>query len=366
MTTGFARLTDGTRVAIGTAEKLDRPAGSERRRKGQIPTADAEPKPGAAKAAQGDEKPRQGETAAVASTPAAPAATTAASAATNGPLQPSGPPRPLGRRRALRRRSGDSRAMSVSCPLHPPADRDLAAGRRACCSAACSAIGRCRCRRCRRSISRPSRSRRSCRAPTPTRSRRWSPRRWSASSGKFPSLSTMTSSSSFGISQITLQFDLNRDIDGAAQDVQAAINAAGSTSAAQPALSADLCQGEPGRRAGLTLALTSDTTSLRAIERPRRHHDRASASAEVTGVGHVSVLGGIQAGGAHPGRSGAACRLRHRAGGPAHRHRRPPMSPAPRARSTARSSPTPSPPTTRSPAPTPTSRSSSPTATARR
>src|ERR1051326_1068979 len=46
--------------------------------------------------------------------------------------------------------------------------------------------------------------------------------------GQIPALSTMTSSSSFGISQITLQFDLNRDIDGAAQDVQAAINAAGS------------------------------------------------------------------------------------------------------------------------------------------
>ena len=45
--------------------------------------------------------------------------------------------------------------------------------------------------------------------------------------GQIPSLATMTSSSSFGISQITLQFDLNRDIDGAAQDVQAAINAAG-------------------------------------------------------------------------------------------------------------------------------------------
>jgi multidrug efflux pump len=44
--------------------------------------------------------------------------------------------------------------------------------------------------------------------------------------GQIPSLSTMTSSSSFGVSQITLQFDLNRDIDGAAQDVQAAINAA--------------------------------------------------------------------------------------------------------------------------------------------
>jgi hypothetical protein len=46
--------------------------------------------------------------------------------------------------------------------------------------------------------------------------------------GQIPSLSSMTSTSSFGVSQITLQFDLNRDIDGATQDVQAAINAAGS------------------------------------------------------------------------------------------------------------------------------------------
>ena len=41
-----------------------------------------------------------------------------------------------------------------------------------------------------------------------------------------PSLTQMTSSSSLGISQITLQFDLARDIDGAALDVQSAINAA--------------------------------------------------------------------------------------------------------------------------------------------
>ncbi len=67
--------------------------------------------------------------------------------------------------------------------------------------------------------------------------------------GQIPRSRSMTSSSSFGISQITLQFDLNRDIDGAAQDVQAAINAAGLDAAAQPALSADLLQGEPGRRA---------------------------------------------------------------------------------------------------------------------
>src|ERR1700750_2509480 len=43
--------------------------------------------------------------------------------------------------------------------------------------------------------------------------------------GQIPALQLMTSSSSFGISQITLQFELTRDIDGAAQDVQAAINA---------------------------------------------------------------------------------------------------------------------------------------------
>ncbi len=41
--------------------------------------------------------------------------------------------------------------------------------------------------------------------------------------GQIPALQTKTSSSSFGISQVTLQFDLNRDIDGAAQDVQSAL-----------------------------------------------------------------------------------------------------------------------------------------------
>src|SRR5262249_36804251 len=47
--------------------------------------------------------------------------------------------------------------------------------------------------------------------------------------GQIPALATMSSSSSYGVSQITLQFELNREIDAAAQDVQSAINAAGST-----------------------------------------------------------------------------------------------------------------------------------------
>ena len=44
--------------------------------------------------------------------------------------------------------------------------------------------------------------------------------------GHIAGLTEMTSSSSLGSTSITLQFDLNRDINGAARDVQAAINAA--------------------------------------------------------------------------------------------------------------------------------------------
>src|ERR1700728_4798529 len=44
--------------------------------------------------------------------------------------------------------------------------------------------------------------------------------------GHIAGVSEMTSSSSLGSTSITLQFDLNRDINGAARDVQASINAA--------------------------------------------------------------------------------------------------------------------------------------------
>ena len=67
--------------------------------------------------------------------------------------------------------------------------------------------------------------------------------------GQIPALATMTSSSSFGISQITLQFDLNREIDAAAQDVQAAINAAGSALPRNLPYPPTLFEGEPGRHA---------------------------------------------------------------------------------------------------------------------
>ena len=58
--------------------------------------------------------------------------------------------------------------------------------------------------------------------------------------GQVPGLSQMTSTSSFGSSVITLQFELDQNIDVEEQQVQAAINAAHNLLADGPAQSADL------------------------------------------------------------------------------------------------------------------------------
>jgi membrane fusion protein, multidrug efflux system len=80
VTTGFAQLKDGTRIAIGTPENLERPAGSERRRRGPItnaPIAQADQKPAApAPAAQAQEKPPGVDTAGAEKPSSSPSATT--------------------------------------------------------------------------------------------------------------------------------------------------------------------------------------------------------------------------------------------------------------------------------------------------
>ena len=111
--------------------------------------------------------------------------------------------------------------------------------------------------------------------------------------GRTPSLSTMTSSSSFGISQITLQFDLNRDIDGAAQDVQAAINAAGSTLPRNLPYPPTYSKVNPADAPIITLALTSQTIALRELS-DLADTLMAQRLAEVSGVGRVSVQDGIR------------------------------------------------------------------------
>src|SRR5690349_1630751 len=83
--------------------------------------------------------------------------------------------------------------------------------------------------------------------------------------GQIPSMSTMTSSSSYGISQVTLQFDLNRDIDAAAQDVQAAINAAASALPRNLPYPPVYSKVNPADAPILTIALTSDSYSTRQL-----------------------------------------------------------------------------------------------------
>jgi multidrug efflux pump len=111
--------------------------------------------------------------------------------------------------------------------------------------------------------------------------------------GQIPSLVTMSSSSSYGISQITLQFTLNRDIDAAAQDVQSAINAAGSTLPRNLPYPPTYAKVNPADTPIITLALTSDSIALRQLS-DLADTLIAQRLSSISGVGHVSVEGGIR------------------------------------------------------------------------
>ena len=108
--------------------------------------------------------------------------------------------------------------------------------------------------------------------------------------GQMPALSSMTSVSSFGTSQITLQFQLDRSIDAAEQDVQAAINAASNllprTLPAPPTYS----KSNPADTPILTLAVSSDTLPLDEVN---DHADSVLAQkiSQVSGVGLVTLNG---------------------------------------------------------------------------
>jgi len=111
--------------------------------------------------------------------------------------------------------------------------------------------------------------------------------------GQIPALGIMTSTSSFGLSQVTLQFNLNRDIDGAAQDVQAAINAAGSTLPRTLPYPPTYAKINPADTPVMTLALTSPTLQLRDLS-DLADTLIAQRLSEVPGVGSVSVQGGLK------------------------------------------------------------------------
>ena len=84
--------------------------------------------------------------------------------------------------------------------------------------------------------------------------------------GQVPGLKQMTSTSSFGSSVITLQFDLELNIDVAEQQVQAAINAAGTflpPDLPNPPIYSKI---NPADAPILTLALTSKTMPFSKVE----------------------------------------------------------------------------------------------------
>src|SRR5690242_1692357 len=77
--------------------------------------------------------------------------------------------------------------------------------------------------------------------------------------GRIAGISEMTSSSSLGSARVVLQFDLDRDIDGAARDVQAAINASRSLLPSGLPTNPSYRKANPADAPIMLLSLTSDT-----------------------------------------------------------------------------------------------------------
>src|SRR5712672_1701615 len=108
--------------------------------------------------------------------------------------------------------------------------------------------------------------------------------------GQIANVTEMTSSSSVGSARITLQFGLDRDIDGAARDVQAAINAARADLPASLRSNPTYRKVNPADAPILILTLTSDTLSRGQI------YDAAStvvqqALSQIDGIGQVVISG---------------------------------------------------------------------------
>jgi multidrug efflux pump len=108
--------------------------------------------------------------------------------------------------------------------------------------------------------------------------------------GRIAGVTEMTSSSFLGTTSITMQFDLNRNIDGAARDVEAAINAARSYLPTNLPANPTYRKVNPADAPILILALTSDIYDRGPL------YDAASTiimqrMSQIPGVGQVSVGG---------------------------------------------------------------------------
>ena len=111
--------------------------------------------------------------------------------------------------------------------------------------------------------------------------------------GRISAINQMTSTSQLGSTSIVLQFDLNRNIDAASRDVQAAINAARGQLPANLPSNPEYWKANPSEAPIMILDLTSDTETVPQM------YDAADSIlsqklSQVSGVGQVYVGGAAQ------------------------------------------------------------------------
>ena len=111
--------------------------------------------------------------------------------------------------------------------------------------------------------------------------------------GRIAGLREITSVSYLGSTSITLQFELDRDVDAAARDVQAAINAAGGDLPANLPTRPNYRKVNPSDAPILILSLTSQTLPLGQVF-DQANTVLAQKISQVPGVGQVFVGGGQQ------------------------------------------------------------------------
>src|SRR5439155_987368 len=111
--------------------------------------------------------------------------------------------------------------------------------------------------------------------------------------GRIAGINQMTSTSQLGSTSVTMQFDLSRNIDAAARDVQAAINAATGQLPANLPTRPNWRKQNPADAPIMILSLTSDT-----VTKPRMYDVADSVLAQklsqIQGIGQVFVGGGAK------------------------------------------------------------------------
>jgi hydrophobe/amphiphile efflux-1 (HAE1) family protein len=111
--------------------------------------------------------------------------------------------------------------------------------------------------------------------------------------GRIAGLTEMTSSSTLGSTAITLQFDLDKNVDAAARDVQAAIAAAGGELPPNLPIKPTYRKVNPADAPTLIISLRSDTLTLPQVF-DAANTVLAQKISQVHGVGQVTVAGGQQ------------------------------------------------------------------------